>query len=171
MKNKRDISNSVRELDHLKPSQSSSGPIFDPADTLHDLGHVGQENFSSPIIVRAFSAGVKVSETFILGLFAATLEVLHDARLRREVKNSRPLKPPFNAEYLLYLFLRKEERDVVIGDLIEDYFRVLERFNKRYADIWFYKQVIGSLFPLLRRAVLKIGALVWLGRILRRLIS
>jgi len=25
-------------------------------------------------------------------------------------------RPPFNAEYLLYLFLRKEERDGVIGD-------------------------------------------------------
>jgi len=80
-------------------------------------------------------------------------------------------RPPFNAEYVLYLLLRKEERDVVIGDLIEGYGELLERFNKRRADIWFYKQVGGSLFPLFRRALLRIGALVWLGRILRRLIS
>ena len=57
------------------------------------------------------------------------------------------------------------------GDLVEEYSRILERFNKRRADIWFYKQVVGSVFPLLRRALLRIGALVWLGRILRRFVS
>jgi DNA-binding transcriptional MerR regulator len=77
---------------------------------------------------------------------------------------------PLNAEYVLYLLLRREERDVVIGDLIEDYGTVMQRFTKRRADIWLYKQILGSLLPLLRRAVLKIGALVWLSRILRRLV-
>lgn len=80
-------------------------------------------------------------------------------------------RPPFNAEYVLYFLLGSEERSVLIGDLIEDYGKVLERFNKRRADIWFYKQVVGSLLPLLRRALLRIGALVWLGQVLRRLIS
>ena len=80
-------------------------------------------------------------------------------------------RPPFNAEYLLYLLLRREERNIVIGDLLESYGLVLQRFNKRRADFWFCKQVAGSLFPLLRRAVFRIGAVVWLGRILRRLIS
>src|SRR6266404_582298 len=87
-----------------------------------------------------------------------------------EAKPTTP-RPPFNAEYLLYLLLRKEEREVLIGDLTEDYGEVNNRFNKRRADIWFYKQVFGSVWPLLRRALLRIGALVWLGRILRRLIS
>lgn len=80
-------------------------------------------------------------------------------------------RPPMNAEYLLYLLLRKEEREAVIGDLIECYNRMLRRFDKHRADLWFYKQVVGSVFPLLRRSLLRIGALVWLGRILRRLIS
>jgi hypothetical protein len=80
-------------------------------------------------------------------------------------------RPPINAEYVLYLVLRKEEREVVIGDLVECYHNMVWRFDKRRADVWFYKQVFGSLMPLLRRALLKIGALVWLGRILRRLIS
>ena len=82
-----------------------------------------------------------------------------------------PSRPPFNAEYLLYLFLYKDERDCVIGDLIESYTQVVERFNKRRADIWFYKQVAGSLWPLFRRAIVKIGGLVWIGRMLQRLIS
>lgn len=80
------------------------------------------------------------------------------------------VRPPFNAEYVLYLVLRKEERDEIIGDLIEGYEQVFWRFDKQRADIWFYKQVGGSLLPLFRRALLRIGALVWLGRILRRLI-
>ena len=89
----------------------------------------------------------------------------------REKSALSPARPPFNAEYLLYLFLGKEEREAVIGDLLEEYSEILERFNKRRADIWFYKQVGGSLLPLLRRTILRIGAVVWLGRILRRLIS
>jgi hypothetical protein len=72
---------------------------------------------------------------------------------------------------LLYLLLKKDERDVVIGDLIEEYGKMVKRFTRRRADIWFYKQVIGSLWPLVRRALLRVGALVWVGRILRRLIS
>jgi hypothetical protein len=80
-------------------------------------------------------------------------------------------RPPINAEYLLYLFLRRDEREVVIGDLLEGYGKILTRFNRRRADIWFYKQVGGSLLPLLRRALLRIGALVWLARLLRRLVS
>jgi hypothetical protein len=80
-------------------------------------------------------------------------------------------EPPINAEYVLYLFLKREERESVIGDLVECYDRLFRRFGKRRADIWFYKQVGGSFFALLRRAVLRIGALVWLGRILRQFIS
>jgi len=80
-------------------------------------------------------------------------------------------RPPFNAEYLLYLLVGTADRDILIGDLIEGYSRILKRFNKRRADIWFYKQVIGSVFPLLRRVLFRIGAFVWLGRLLRRFIS
>lgn len=86
-------------------------------------------------------------------------------------RKQTPPRPPFNAEYLLYLLLRRDEWEIVIGDLLETYGQILVRFNKRRANIWFYKQVVGSLFPLLRRALLRIGALVWLGRILRRLVS
>ena len=82
-----------------------------------------------------------------------------------------PPRPPFNAEYLLYVFLQRGDREIVIGDLAESYGRVLQRFGKRRADFWFYKQVIWSLGPLFRRQMVRIGALVWLGRILRRLIS
>ena len=80
-------------------------------------------------------------------------------------------RPPFYAEYLLYFLLGKSERETIIGDLQECYGKLMRRFGKRAADLWYYKQVVGSVWPLLRRAVLKFGALVWLGRMLRRLIS
>jgi hypothetical protein len=80
-------------------------------------------------------------------------------------------RPPQRAEYLLFLLLSRDERDVVTGDLFECYNRIVCRFGKRRADLWYYKQVVGSLWPLLRRAIVKIGALVWLGRVLKRLIS
>lgn len=82
-----------------------------------------------------------------------------------------PITPPFNAEYILHILLRMDEREAVVGDLFEAYVKIVRRFNKRRADIWYYKQVACSLWPLLRRALFKIGALVWLGRILQRLIS
>lgn len=107
-----------------------------------------------------------LSDYFSLGVRLAQWT----ARLKPAEKHARS-RPPLNAEYILYLLLGKEERDEVIGDLIESYGHVLRRFSKRHADIWFYKQVAGSLLPLLWRALLRIGALVWLGRILQRLIS
>jgi len=120
-----------------------------------------------------FTFKLLLAKSFLLNF----IETFHDwfvddsdANSGNETKVTSP-RPPFNAEYLLYLLLRREDRNIVIGDLVEGYGHVLRRFDRRRADIWFYKQVGGSLFPLLRRALLRIGALVWLGRILRRLIS
>jgi len=96
---------------------------------------------------------------------------LPDSAASDENERAGTLRPPFNAEYILYLVLQKGEREEIVGDLIETYAELCDRFDKRRADLWFYKQVIGSLLPLLRRAILKVGAFVWLGRILRRLIS
>jgi len=113
------------------------------------------------------TAEAKAREIFLLVFLLGLLGFLSNKK--RTALN--PPRPPLNAEYVLYLVLRREERDEIVGDLIEAYGKVIKRFDKRRADIWFYKQVLGSLFPLLRRQILRIGALVWLGRILRRLIS
>jgi hypothetical protein len=113
------------------------------------------------------TAEAKAREIFFLVFFIALLGFLST----RKTSALGPARPPFKAEYWLYLLLGKEEREAVIGDLLEEYGTIKLRFNKQYADIWYYKQVGGSLFPLVRRTLLRIGALVWLGRILRRLIS
>lgn len=81
------------------------------------------------------------------------------------------IRPPLNAEYTLHLLLSKDERDAVIGDLIEDYGRILGRFGRVRADFWFYKQGLSLLWPLVRRAGLRIGTYLWLGNLVRRLLS
>jgi hypothetical protein len=77
------------------------------------------------------------------------------------VGNSRA---PFHAEYLLHLLLAKQEREALIGDLLEEYKQIVHYFGKRYADIWFYKQVAFSIWPFVRRIVTRAAALLWLSR-------
>ena len=110
---------------------------------------------------------IRVREIFT----AIGILLVADYLLRLKKDTSSELRPPFNAEYTLYFLLPKEDRETLIGDLVECHGQLLLRFGKRRADIWFYKQVAGSLLPLLRRALFRIVALVWLGRVLRRLIS
>jgi hypothetical protein len=154
------------------------GPYYTLNDLQELLSNGPRPVFNSENDLAAFNT--KILSNVVVALpESEVISQLLSERLRRELRsgNSESTKvpvtarPPFNAEYVLYLLLRKEERDVAIGDLIEEYGTILERFNKRRADIWFYKQMGGSLLPLLRRALVRIGALVWLGRILRRLVS
>jgi hypothetical protein len=71
-------------------------------------------------------------------------------------------RPPKVGEYLLYLFLSKSERVHMIGDLAEEYKDVYERFGRRSALTWYYKQVYDSLRPLVRRTITRLSALLWL---------
>ena len=80
-------------------------------------------------------------------------------------------RPPQFGEYILYLFLLKKDRDNVLGDLQEEYSEVLLKFGRTKAKIWYYKQVYTSIWPLLRRALLKWTALIGIGEWIRRLIS
>lgn len=114
----------------------------------------------------AIAATERVSEDELTYLLARAQQVIEDIKVF--VVNSRP---PINAEFVLYLFLGREERDAVIGDLIQDYGRILQRFGQRHADIWFYTQVIGSVWPFVRRALFRLGTFVWIGKLLRRLSS
>lgn len=160
----------ARSVHRKGKSQLQHGRFVKPNDlkTSVELEFWGEATWgeafpSSPDKIAEEKAREIFSLVFLVGLLG-----LLGSRKRSALS---PARPPFNAEYLLYLFLGKEEREAVIGDLVECHRQMVRRFDKRRADIWFYKQVAGSLLPLLRRAVLRVGALVWLGRILRRLIS
>jgi len=75
-------------------------------------------------------------------------------------------RAPFHAEYLLHLLLAKQEREALIGDLLEEYKQILHHFGKRYADVWFYKQVAFSIWPFVRRIVTRAAAFLWLSRLI-----
>lgn len=75
--------------------------------------------------------------------------------------------------YLLYLFLSRQERDGLLGDLEEGYQEVHTRFGTWAARVWYWKQVLTSLWPLLLRAVstlIKVGALGWIKHLTERFI-
>lgn len=86
---------------------------------------------------------------------------------RKEVRSM----PPINAEYVLHLFLRRDEREALIGDLIERYVEKCDRFGKRRADFWFYMEVGRSLWPLLKRVVGRVSGLMALCEWIRRHVS
>jgi hypothetical protein len=71
------------------------------------------------------------------------------------------VKPPRRAEFLLYLFLPKKWREVSLGDLNEDYQEVYRKFGPKPAAVWYYKQVISSLCPVVFRAIWK--GIKWVG--------
>jgi hypothetical protein len=92
----------------------------------------------------------------------------------RTTDNPDTQPPPKFAEYLLYLLLLKKDREPVLGDLEEEYQEVYNRFGKKLAIIWYYKQVGASYWPLITRATtkfLKWGVLGWIGDFIRRVIT
>ena len=73
-----------------------------------------------------------------------------------------------SGEFFLYLFLSKQERESIEGDLREEYREVLSKFGQRKSRIWFYKQVFTSIWPLLRRALLRWSVLGGIGELIHR---
>lgn len=146
------ITESAKELERL--AQSAYARNFEaksktPSDNLVSLS----------AIERSFALG-------LIDLLRGTQNVVE--QVRTSVADSRP---PTRAEYVLYLVLGKQEREAVIGDLVEEYGCILQRFGKTKADICFCKQVIWSLWPFLRQAFVRIASLVWIGSLIRRLNS
>lgn len=79
----------------------------------------------------------------------------------------RQSSPPRWSEYLLYLVLPKEERETVPGDLLEEYRSIiLPKFGYRLARVWFLKQVFASIWPFLKRRVIKALGLASLWKLL-----
>jgi hypothetical protein len=160
--------NGKYQLQHARFVKSKSGDIEFYGEAVYGEAFFGEATCGEALPGSPDeSAEAKAREIFSLVFLLWLLGLL--GSIKKGALS--PTRPPVNAEYLLYLFLGKEEREAVIGDLVEEYGTIKLRFNKQCADIWYYKQVAGSLLPLLRRALLRIGAVVWLGRILRRLIS
>lgn len=90
-------------------------------------------------------------------------EVLNEMIRLRDAE-SNPLRW---SEYILYLVLPKEERETVPGDLLEEYRTViLPKFGVTLARVWFLKQVAASIWPFLKRRILKAFGLAALFKLL-----
>jgi hypothetical protein len=78
--------------------------------------------------------------------------------------------PPSTGEKMFLLILNREERrSNILGDLAEEYCQLAERLGERFARLWYYKQAVASLWPLMRSAA-KWSLLAWAGELIRRLI-
>jgi len=91
----------------------------------------------------------------------------HGADTSPAVPYSRAL--PKLAEALLYLFLNKEQRVSVPGDLEEEFETVIvPKFGLHFARFWYWMQVLRSVGPLLERRLIKAASFCWLVEYLRR---
>jgi len=66
-------------------------------------------------------------------------------------------EPPTLGDVILNL-LPIKNRECVIGDLMEDYEKMVAWRGKRYADWWFYGQVLRSMWPLIKTTLF---CLIW----------
>lgn len=69
-----------------------------------------------------------------------------------EVDSGRNIpSPAANAELILDLLLKDDEAEAICGDLKERYPKKVERLGKRRAYIWFWGEVLRSIWPLVKR--------------------
>lgn len=80
----------------------------------------------------------------------------------------QPGGPPKLAEYALYFFLCRRDRINLIGDLEEEFRNIEAKFGRRLATIWYCKQIVTSIGPQVRNALVRWASLAWLGEWARR---
>ena len=81
----------------------------------------------------------------------ATLTVLRKGSDGQQV-------PPKAPEYLLYLFLTRDNRKAMFGDLEEEFrTEILTRFGARRARLWFWWQVVRSVWPSVSGSISKLA--------------
>jgi hypothetical protein len=151
------------------------GPT-NPADNPHDAetNEIDAEEYFVTEFEFLRNVALKVaasegSESIPEGFVVKRLEQETQAAARRFLRSYA--QPPINAEFLLHVLLKKDEREAIIGDLTEDYAKKVGRLGVRLANRWFYAEVIRTLWPLLKRCFLKISAIGGLTAFVRRLIG
>jgi hypothetical protein len=73
-------------------------------------------------------------------------------------KTSDQAQPPANLDFILYFLMSRADCDALIGDLQERYSHLVERLGKARADLWYAKQVLASVWPLLSSWVRRLGS-------------
>lgn len=91
----------------------------------------------------------------------------HKKRNTNDLVKQSPVmeSPPKSAEYLIYLFIPKNNRVGMLGDLEEEYRTVYRKFGKNRASLFYWYQTIISIWPLVSALVGKLLKLVISGLI------
>jgi hypothetical protein len=77
----------------------------------------------------------------------------------------RPRLPKWVEKAILLIFPKKS-REYLIGDLAEEYAQIAANHGVRFANLWYWKQIIASVWPFLMKA-LRWGLLVsWVRRLM-----
>ena len=101
----------------------------------------------------------KIANANIERSFEAFDRMMFEERERVEVKRLEKLAaknesmPPRFAIYLAYLFLPKRYREIVLGDMIEQYPALRARLGRFRACARIYKQVFFSTLPLVKESI------------------
>jgi len=77
-------------------------------------------------------------------------------------------KVPKWPERVLLLLLEKDKVDYLTGDLQEEYVDILSRHGVKYANVWYWEQVIKSILSLKLGSVLRQTAVALFGEWIRR---
>ena len=132
--------------------------------TAKAIGRESQSVFKDSF--RVYSDALSDMSLLVEGVF----QKLRKISAGKSTHNQDDKEPPKLAEYLLYFFLSRIERENAVGDLVEEYSQtIIPRFGSRWGRIWFYKQVFTSLWPLARRVILKWAIFGWVAELIRRI--
>ena len=83
---------------------------------------------------------------------------------RCSIRAQQTIAPPVAGRYLLDLMLPRKHRESLVGDIEQEYrMEILPRYGRRWASIWFWKQVIWEIVPglYLRFAAAFVKHLFW----------
>lgn len=86
-----------------------------------------------------------------------------------ELRDGSSSMPPRLGERLLLLILTKEDRINIPGDLAEEFEQIAVMHGNRFAQVWYYKQVAASAWPMIRKGI-RWGLFAWVAEWVRRLI-
>jgi hypothetical protein len=66
------------------------------------------------------------------------------------------VQPPRWAEYLLAMVVERDQRSAICGDLAEEFtIEILPKFGPRAARLWYVRQVLSSVMPVVTRKLWK----------------
>jgi len=153
----RDVETASEKLARAKNNEE----YFVPISRLSDFETRGV--IPSIYRLQALATIYRLNASYILSLYGVNFDLLptridvsaadsrgKGAHLKRDEQGSKQDRggPPVAGCYLLDLILPRKHRESLIGDIEEDYrTKILPRYGRTAASVWFWKQVIVEIVP------------------------